>query len=117
MPKKQPQQILSQRILQAVLTDLHDRKGFDYWWDNIETSIQREAKKELQAKIESVLAKDQNGEPHDETALKAIRRIIREVYDLRVKFNLPSSVVEPLDLARESLRNAVVSAEFEEQNP
>jgi hypothetical protein len=42
-------------VVDAVLNDLEDRSGFDWWWDDIDPDIREEIKAELAAKVRTVL--------------------------------------------------------------
>ena len=42
---------LSKTIVDAILTDLKDRKGFDHWFGNIDKAIQKEIKRALRKAV------------------------------------------------------------------
>lgn len=44
-------------IVDAVLRELDSRKGFDYFWHEIEPSIKKEIKSELREKVLRLLEK------------------------------------------------------------
>ena len=46
---------LATRIVEAVLKDFQDRKGFDYFWDDIDEDIKTEIVEELEATVLEVL--------------------------------------------------------------
>jgi len=46
---------LAQEIVDIVLKDLADRKGFEEWWDDIDDDISLEIAEELVAKVASHL--------------------------------------------------------------
>lgn len=43
------------KIVKAVITDLSDRSGFDHWWDDIDSGIRAEIRRELKRKVLDVL--------------------------------------------------------------
>lgn len=46
---------LAVRIVNAVLTDLNDRSGFDHWWCTIDPDIQREIRHALIGQVHAEL--------------------------------------------------------------
>lgn len=46
---------LETKIVDAVLKELSDRKGFDYFWHNIDSDIKKEIKKTLATKVSKVI--------------------------------------------------------------
>ncbi len=44
------------RIVEVVLTLLEGRKGFDWWWDDLDSDIRDEIRRALQRKVRGVLA-------------------------------------------------------------
>lgn len=46
---------LAEMIVDSILGDMDDRKGFDHWWHGIDEEIQEEIKEDLEAKVEKIL--------------------------------------------------------------
>lgn len=42
-------------IAAAVLRDLSDRKGFDWWWDDLDDEIQADIEEDLTKTVQKVL--------------------------------------------------------------
>jgi hypothetical protein len=45
-----------ERVVAAVLTGLQDRRGFNYWWGEIDSDIQDEIREELVNVVEPIVA-------------------------------------------------------------
>lgn len=46
---------LAQKIVKAILDELNDRKGFDWWWDELDADIRNEIRDELTEIVEAHL--------------------------------------------------------------
>lgn len=46
----------AQRAAKAVLAELRDRKGFDWWWEDLDAATMREIRAALAARIEKAYA-------------------------------------------------------------
>jgi hypothetical protein len=49
------------RIVEVVITDLSDRSGFDWWWDDTDAGIQDEIRQTLESKVRGVLDARRDG--------------------------------------------------------
>lgn len=45
----------AQKIAQAVLEELESRKGFDWWWDDLDALVQSEIEQVLTGVIDGIL--------------------------------------------------------------
>jgi hypothetical protein len=45
-------------LTNSLIEKLNDRKGFDYWWDNIDTKTKKEIKEELKRTIQLWIEND-----------------------------------------------------------
>ena len=52
MPKVKDSILKANRVVQAVLKALNNRRGFDDWWGNLDDDIRREIERKLIAAIE-----------------------------------------------------------------
>lgn len=46
---------IAKRIVQRQIKSLDDRKGFDHWWHQLDSEVQKEIRKELRSIVEDVL--------------------------------------------------------------
>lgn len=46
---------LASRIVETVLREFSSRKGFDWWWEDIDEDVQQEIREALTALIEADL--------------------------------------------------------------
>ena len=49
--------VRSENIVDAVLKDLEDRSGFDWWWDGIDEDVQAEIRSALVEIVRQELAR------------------------------------------------------------
>lgn len=59
--KREPTQ--AERIVAAILTNLDDRSGFDWWWGDIDSATQREIKRTLAKIVAAELKKPTDQDP------------------------------------------------------
>lgn len=47
--------MMSTEIVMAILEELRSRKGFDWWWNDLDEGIQREIREELMVIVDRKL--------------------------------------------------------------
>lgn len=62
---------LADRITDEVLRELEDRKGFDWWWDELDDEIQGDIKDALKSRVQKAL--DENKPDRKTRAIEAIK--------------------------------------------
>ena len=53
---------LSDKIYDAILDNLNDRKGFDYWYHDIDEDVKDEMKTDISEVIDAIISENDQGE-------------------------------------------------------
>jgi len=46
---------MEKEIVETLIANLRDRKGFKWWWDDIDNDVRDEITKSLESEVETIL--------------------------------------------------------------